>query len=869
MRRLTVALASLLFAVSAFAANPPFHFLQSSYRWTEGAASTADITVVRSDGGGVAASVQYAWGYGFRTNGGTLNFGPSETTKTFTVTIPNDNVFTYHLGNDGLFGSAALINQFSNDYEYTTFLVIDDDPVPVLTGPADVTLAEGNSGTTAVPLHFKLSGPFGPSFTPVYLTFDGSAKAEDYSLVSPFIDLGDGRTSIDLTLNIKGDTAPEQDEMLAITLHLGTPRTDGVDLGRATIRVTILNDDYLFTPASQAIEHGKNGTWSFSTSVAATGSERTTLVSSAPGVAEVPPFVDVPAGGTGAIIPIKGVAPGFATITATLPASRGGGTVTEEVTVYEPSTLTFDRPVIAISLGTQTNLVARLAPPPDRPIVIGLVNSRPSVAEMAPSLSIDRDGSGTLPIRGIGIGSAVISTTLPPELSGAAYSFRVDVSQPTGLFITSLSSKSGPAVGNQQVTLNGNDMKGRCTVTFGGVSALNTAIASSGAVTTFTPPHAPGVVDVSIRCGTEEFTFAGAYAYTAAAPKITRITPATGSVTGGTIVTASGENFPRGHCALWFGNVPAMTLTNLQPTEMTAVAPPQTAGAVAVTLRCGGDTSTLNGAFTYIADEPSAEIAAVTPSSAAPGERVLIGGARFRLGDSITFGGIAALDMTTTPTEHFLTVPDVPSGPVAVALRDASGRTISGPPFTVKPPAAPQITSAPAKVPVGSEFVVNGAGFRPALSFFLAGTSLRSVSIAPTFAVLRVPSSMQPQTTTLALTDNGSALASRAIEVTAGGIAVESVAPQCVSTDGGVQVTIRGRGFQPGAVVTFGAADATEVVLRDANTITARVPASSGVTDAVVTVINPSLESGQLTGGFQYRWPDSACVVTRHRPAHH
>lgn len=858
-----VTLAALLLAVSAFAANPPFRFERTSYVFAEGS-GTATITVLRTDQATQAASVDYVWYFsGFSPNTtGTLNFAPGELSKTITLTIPNDNIYNY-----GVTGFAFLLVNGSS-YTFANLALTDDDPLPVVTPPADIAVAEGNSGTKAVPLHFTISPPFGWA-PPAWVTFEGLAKTEDYSLASGPVYTGGG-TGIDLTVNIKGDTVPEPDEILAVTVHFGPQFQPSADLVRGAVRITILNDDYIPDPAlQQMIPRGTTGTTTLSTTVPAAATEHITLLSSNPAVAQVPASVDVPAGGTSASIPIKGLTAGFATLTVTFPPSRGGVVWNQDVTVFEPSALTFDRSVVALGVGSQANLTARLVPAPGYEVVIGLVNSRPSVAEMPPSLIIDRDGNATLPIRGIGIGSAVVTTSLPPVLSGAAYSFRVDVSQPTGLFISSLSSKSGPAVGNQQITLNGNDIKGRCTVTFGGVSALNTAPASNGSVTTYTPPHAPGVVDVSIRCGTEEFTFAGAYTYTVAAPKITRIAPATGTIAGGTIVTASGDNLPRGRCALWFGSTPAMTLTNLQPTEITAVAPPQAAGAVAVTLRCGGDNSTLPAAFTYVADEPAAEIAAVTPSSATPGERVLVGGARFRLGDAITFGGIAALDMTTTPTEHFVTVPDVPAGPVAVALRDAGGHTASGPPFTVKPPAAPQITSAPAKITAGAEFVVNGTGFRPALSFFIAGTSLRSVSIAPTFAVLRVPSSMQPQTTTLALADAGATLASRAIEVTAGGVAIDSVSPQCVSTDGGVVVTIRGRGFQPGAVVTVGAADATEVVVRDANTITARVPASSGVTDAVVTVTNPSLESAQLTGGFQYRFPDAACVVTRQRPARH
>jgi hypothetical protein len=82
-------------------------------------------------------------------------------------------------------------------------------------------------------------------------------------------------------------------------------------------------------------------------------------------------------------------------------------------------------------------------------------------------------------------------------------------------------------------------------------------------------------------------------------------------------------------------------------------------------------------------------------------------------------------------------------------------------------------------------------------------------------------------------------------------------------------VTITGSGFAPGAVVTFGIADGTDTVVRDEHTIVVRAPASSGVSDTAITVTNPSLDSGQLTAAFQYRWPESECGKPRRRAAGH
>jgi hypothetical protein len=853
MRPIVFALACLASASSY--GSPSFVFDAQKLFFKEGS-GTGTVTVKRISNSNVTDTASYTWdlytGGGYPSAGhgsGSLTFGPGEASKTFTITIPNDNYFT-----DGFSGYASI----AQSNAFTELFVQDDEPTPALTG-SNVSVAEGNSGTTAVTLHYTLSAPFG-NLPFVYFQTSGTATKDTDYTVSAMAQPSMYQTSFDVVVNVKGDSVPEPDETLVVTLTVGGLRADAT--------ITILSDEYILTPESQQLERGTSGTLDLSSSTPAVGIEHVALSSSDPGVAAVPPSIDIPSGTTSATIPVTAVGPGLATISAKLPPTRGGDVTRANVLVYELSGLTFDRAIVAVDVGAQATVNAHLSPP--APLALAIKNSRPSVAEMPVTFAVDGNGNGSIAVRGLSPGSSDVIVALPAQYGGGTAGFRVDVSKPAGLSISSLSAQSGPAVGNQAVTLFGSNIQGRCSVTFGGVSALNTAAAANGLVSTYTPPHAAGVVDVGIRCGTAAYVLQGAYTYTAAPPRLTSIVPANGAAGGGTIVSASGENLPRGRCGMWFGDTPAATLTNLQTSEMSAIAPAHATGIVAVTLRCGGDVFTLNDAFLYTSDEPLAVFSALNPSSAAPGERVLAGGTRFRADDTIAFGAVSALDMTTAPNEHFITVPDIPSGPVSIALRDGSGRVVSGPPFLVKPPAAPQLTSAPAKVAAGAEVVVNGSGFRPSFSFTIAGVTLARIATASTYAVLRVPKSIPPQTTTLALKDAGGAsLATRPVEVTSSGVAVESVWPQCVSTEGGALVTITGSGFAPGAVVTFGIADGTDTVVRDEHTIVVRAPASSGVSDTAITVTNPSLDSGQLTAAFQYRWPESECGKPRRRAAGH
>jgi hypothetical protein len=82
-------------------------------------------------------------------------------------------------------------------------------------------------------------------------------------------------------------------------------------------------------------------------------------------------------------------------------------------------------------------------------------------------------------------------------------------------------------------------------------------------------------------------------------------------------------------------------------------------------------------------------------------------------------------------------------------------------------------------------------------------------------------------------------------------LTVTSVTPPAGKTTGGKAVTVHGTGFVSGATLTFGGAAATNVVVVNSTTITAKTPAHAG--GAVnVTVTNPSSQSATLTNGYTY-----------------
>ena len=88
---------------------------------------------------------------------------------------------------------------------------------------------------------------------------------------------------------------------------------------------------------------------------------------------------------------------------------------------------------------------------------------------------------------------------------------------------------------------------------------------------------------------------------TSSAPKVTSVSPTSGSTTGGNSITISGTGFAS-DATVSVGGVPVTGVVVSGSTSMTAVTGVRTAaGAAEVTVTTGGKTSTLSNAFTFVA----------------------------------------------------------------------------------------------------------------------------------------------------------------------------------------------------------------------------------------------------------------------------
>jgi len=117
---------------------------------------------------------------------------------------------------------------------------IQNDDTAVALDIGDVSVKEGNSGTTAAQLTVKSPSSATLATTVHWATADGTAVAPyDYVPASGDLTFNAGDTEKTITVQVKGDTLREPDE--AFFVNLSDPANTGINKGQGT--VTIQNDD--------------------------------------------------------------------------------------------------------------------------------------------------------------------------------------------------------------------------------------------------------------------------------------------------------------------------------------------------------------------------------------------------------------------------------------------------------------------------------------------------------------------------------------------------------------------------------------------------------------------------------------------------
>ena len=208
---------------------------------TEGNVGTtnANFAVTLSAPSGRNVTVNYATANGtavqpgdYTTTSGTLTFTPGQVAKTVSVPIvgdltdePNE---TYVVNLSGATNATIADNQGAGT-------IVNDDTAPSLT-INDVSLTEGNAGTTNMTFTATLSAASGKTVTVAYATADGTATAPaDYTASSGTLTFNPGVLTRTFTVPIVGDTRDEFDETFVANLSSPVNATIADNQGVGTI----------------------------------------------------------------------------------------------------------------------------------------------------------------------------------------------------------------------------------------------------------------------------------------------------------------------------------------------------------------------------------------------------------------------------------------------------------------------------------------------------------------------------------------------------------------------------------------------------------------------------------------------------------
>ncbi len=411
--------------------------------------------------------------------------------------------------------------------------------------------------------------------------------------------------------------------------------------------------------------------------------------------------------------------------------------------------------------------------------------------------------------------------------------------------VTGLAPTAGTAAGGQTVVISGTNLAGTTAVTFGGMAAtLGAVTATSVAVTT--PAHGVGAVDVAITTPGGTATATGAYTYLGA-PTVTVLSPAAGPAAGGQPVMITGANMT-GATAVTFGGM-AATLGTATVTSVTVTTPAHVPGAVDVAVTTPYGTTTVAGAYTYVA--------APTISSLTPTAGPLVGSQIVSINGSnlysdamtVTFGGTATPGGLKSPSFLKIGTPGHAAGAVDVVVTTPGGTATATGGYTYAP--APTVTGlAPTGGPVGGAqaVVISGTDLTGTTAVTFGGTAATLGAVTATSVTVTTPAHAAGAVDVAVTTPGGTATAAGAYTYIAS--TITSLSPTSGSAAGGQTVVLTGTNMTGATAVTFGGTAATLVGTATATSVTVTTPAHGvGAVDVAVTTPNGT---ATRTGGYTY-----------------
>lgn len=367
--------------------------------------------------------------------------------------------------------------------------------------------------------------------------------------------------------------------------------------------------------------------------------------------------------------------------------------------------------------------------------------------------------------------------------------------------------------------------------------------------------HTAGSVSLSVKNpGGAEFAAPRPFVITPA-PTVSSISPNTGSVDGGTLITIDGANF-QPDTRVFFEYHGPCNITERGSDRIKCLTPTITSGASNGGNRViilNSDWQNTSAVYTWTAGAiPTIGSLSVTEGPATGGTTLTINGSNFLPGVRVAFGSYWSNNVTRiSPTQLTVVTPPNLAGPVDVEVSNPStyGARLTGG-FTYR--GIMNVNPFTGGVGGGTAVTLTGRAFAPGDAVFFNGVPATNVVVVNATQITAVTPANPAGAATVTVTGSHEPYTlQRGFFYTEYKPVVSGISPNQGSYLGGTAVTITGQYFLPGAKVTFGVnkTPATDVVVVNSTTITAKTPAQPGGVSKV-TVTNYDGQFGEAPFTF-------------------
>ena len=349
------------------------------------------------------------------------------------------------------------------------------------------------------------------------------------------------------------------------------------------------------------------------------------------------------------------------------------------------------------------------------------------------------------------------------------------------------------------------------------------------------------------------------------------ITPDSGSSSGGTAITITGENFVSG-AEVTIGGVEAEDVVVTSEAQITAKTPAGAVGAQDVTVTTAdGQSALLRGGFTYSTTAvlgvggvvtsadgtlaPDALEVVVINGATGTTQRTLTGGESGVGGYQVTFVDTETNRAATANDEIVVTViregEAIGTATYQLTIDEiANARALID--LTLRPIMLTVISSPSGPTTGGTTITITGENLLPGATVSIGGQEATDVTfVSATEIRVTTPTGLAGLADVVVTNPDG---LSATLPDTFSYVpppTVTTLSPSSGPAAGGTSITITGTNFAAGAAVTVGGRTVNRVAVVSATQITAATPVGTAArTDVVVT--NPDGQAGQLPGGFTY-----------------